>query len=75
MEELVKILKEIKPEVNFEEEDNLIENEILDSLDIVTLVSAINREFDIQIPINEIIPENFNSAQAIYKLIEKIEEE
>ena len=75
MEELIKILKEVKPDVDYESEKNLIDDEILDSLDIVTIVAKINKEYDIEFPVNEIIPENFNSVEALYKTIQKIEEE
>ncbi len=75
MEELLELLKSIKPDVDFEKEESLIEDELLDSFDIVSIVAAINDEFDIQIGAGDIVPENFNSAKAMYKLIEKLEEE
>jgi len=75
MEELLEILKKIKPEINFEENKQLIDNEELDSFDIVSIVAAISEEFDVQIGAVDIIPENFNSAEAMYNLIQKLEEE
>ena len=75
MEELLKLLKNIKPGVNFEGNEHLIDNEELDSFDIVSIVAAIDEEFDVQIGAGDIIPENFNSAKAIYALIQKLEEE
>ena len=75
MEELLKLLKNIKPGVNFEGNEHLIDNEELDSFDIVSIVAAIDEEFDVQIGAGDIIPENFNSANAMYKLIGKLEEE
>lgn len=75
MEKLLKILNDIKPEINFEEEDNLIEKGILTSFEIIRLVMDINNEFDIEISPLHIIPENFKSAKAIMALIEKIEDE
>ena len=75
MEEIVKILEQIKPGVDFNTEENLIEEEILDSFDIVTLVAKLNEEFDIEITPADLIPENFNSAQKIYELVTKLEEE
>lgn len=74
MEELLKLLKKIKPEVNFEGNEHLIDNEELDSFDIVSIVSAINDEFDIEIGAGDIVPENFNSVQAMYELIQKLED-
>ena len=75
MERLLKILNYIKPDVDFEKEDNLIERNILTSFDIIRLVMEINNEFDVEITPLQIIPENFKSAQTIYKLIETLEEE
>ena len=75
MEKLLKILNDIKPEVNFEEEDNLIEKGILTSFEIIRLVMDINNEFDIEISPLHIVPENFKSAKTIMTLIEKIEDE
>lgn len=75
MEELLKVLKSVKPEVDFENNESLIDDEILDSFDIITLVSALDEEFDIQITAKDIVPENFNSAKAIYNLVQKLEEE
>ncbi len=75
MEELFKVLERIKPGVDFRNNTSLIDDEILDSFDIVTLVAELDEEFDVQITAKDILPENFNSAEAMYKLIEKLEEE
>lgn len=75
MEELFKVLEKIKPGVDFRNNKNLIDDEILDSFDIVSLVSALDDEFDIQITAKDIMPENFNSAEAMYDLIQRLEEE
>lgn len=75
MEELLEVLKKVKPGVDFENNCNLIDEEILDSFDIVSIVAAINEEFDIQITAKDIVPENFNSIEEMYALIEKLEEE
>lgn len=75
MDELLKILHEIEPDVDFTAEENLIDRRILDSLDIVTLISEISDRFDVTVPPEEIIPENFNSAKAIYDLIVRLDEE
>lgn len=75
MEKLLKILNELHPEVDFENNDSLIDDGILDSLDIVSLVTEIYAEFDVTIPAEEIVPENFNSASALMALINKIDEE
>ena len=75
MEDLFKVLEKVKPGVDFRNNNNLIDDEILDSFDIVTLVAALDEEFDIQITAKDILPENFNSAEAMYKLIQRLEEE
>ena len=74
MEKIIKILKNIKPDIDVTN-NNLIDEEILDSFDIVTIVSAVDEEFDIQITARDIVPENFNSEEAIYNLVKKLEEE
>ena len=75
MEELLKVLKETVPEVEFEGKEHLIDNGDLDSLSIVEIVSAIDDEFDVEIGVTDIIPENFNSVEAIWNLIQKLLDE
>jgi acyl carrier protein len=75
MEKLIAILTSLHPDVDFENNDSLIDDGILDSLDIVTLVTEINAEFDVTIPAEEIVPENFNSAEALMELITRLDEE
>lgn len=75
MEKLLKILRELHPDVDFSTESGLIENGVLDSLDIVTLVTEINETFDVSIPADEIVPENFDSAKSIYAMIERLDED
>lgn len=74
MDKLLKILNELHEDVDFTKETALIDDGILDSLDIVSLITEINDEFDVSIPAEEIIPENFNSADAIMSLINKLDE-
>ena len=75
METLIEILQELHPEVDFRTCHTLVEDKIIDSFDIVSLVAEIHSEFDVVIPLEEIIPENFNSAEALYRLIQRLEEE
>ena len=70
MERLQEILSEIRPDINIESQI-LIDDWILDSFDIVTLVSEIIDTFDVDISVEDIIPENFNSLETMMKLIEK----
>ena len=75
MEKLIEILEGIEAGVDYENCTTLIDEGILDSLAIISLVSEIEEEFDVQIPTVEIVPENFNSAKAIWDLIVRIQEE
>lgn len=75
MEKLMEILTEMRPDVDFEEETALITDGILDSFDVVSLVGELNDAFDIEITPTHLIPDNFNSASAIYALIESLLDE
>lgn len=75
METLLGILCDLHDDVDFEKSDNLIDDGILDSLDIVTLITEIDANFGVVIPPEEIVPENFNSAEAIMKLITRLDED
>ncbi len=72
MDKLLKIMKGIRPDVDFENETELIDDGILDSFDVVSIISEIDDAFGVQIRINELDPENFNSAEAIWSLIQKL---
>lgn len=75
MEELLEILGELHPDVDFETAEGLVDNGILDSMDIVSLLSEISEAFDVTITARYITPENFNSAQALYGLIQRLLDE
>ncbi len=75
MEQLLEILTTLHPEVDFATKTDLVDDGILDSLDIVTLITEIDAEFGVTIPAEEILPENFNSAKALYTLICRIDED
>ena len=75
MNDLLDILKGLHEDVDFENCTTLIDDGILDSFDIVSLIAEINEEFDVAIPADEITPENFNSAKALWALIARLDEE
>jgi acyl carrier protein len=75
MEELMAILEEIRPDVDFETEKFLVKDGILDSFDIISLVGALNEEYDIEIQPVDLVPENFNSAEAILALVTRLQDE
>ena len=72
MEKLLEILKSIRPDVDFENESALIDDGILDSFDVVSIISEIDNVFGVQIRITELDPENFNSAEAIWDLVQEL---
>lgn len=75
MEKLIEILEELNPDVDYNTCEDLVDGRHLDSLTILSLISEIEDEFDVEIPTVEIIPANFNSAKSIMALIEKLQEE
>lgn len=75
IKDLYEILENLHPEVDFETCDTLIDDKILDSFDIVSTIAEISDVFDVTIPAGEIIPKNFNSAQALFDLICRLEDE
>lgn len=75
METLVSILKDLHPEVDFEKETGLIDNGILNSFDIVSIIAEVDDTMGVTIPADEIVPENFNSAAALNELIERLSDE
>ena len=75
MEELLEILNDLHPDVDFETCDSLIDDKVLDSFDIVTIIAEVNDRFDVTISAEKITPENFNSAEALYALIQELEDE
>lgn len=75
MEKILNILKSIRSDVDFEKEELLIDNGILDSFDIVSIVGELCDVYDITITAEEMEPENFNSAQAMLALVERLQDE
>ncbi len=73
--ELMDILEELRPDVDFAAETALVTGGVLDSFDIVALVTALNDAFEIEIGPSELVPENFDSAEAICALVEKLRDE
>ena len=73
MGKLLKILGEIRPDVDFKNAKKLIDDRILDSFDIITIVNELNEAYDIDIEIEDLEPENFNTCAAMLELIEKLQ--
>ena len=75
MEKIIDILTELHPDVDFDTCDTLIDDAILDSMDIVSIINEIYNEYDVRIPADQIVPENFNSAEAIWEMVSALLDE
>ncbi len=75
MDKIIELLNDLHPDVNYESCETLIDDGILDSMDIVSLITEIYNEFDVRIPADKIIPENFNSAAALWELVSELIDE
>ena len=75
MDELLTILIELHPDVDFAAHTALIDDKVIDSFDVITLVAEINDRLDISIPAEEIIPDNFNSYAALRALVDRLDGE
>ena len=74
METLLENLNDIDDTVNWEDETALIDDRILDSFGVISLISELEDQFEIEIDASEIVPENFNSADAMWKMIQRLQE-
>lgn len=72
MEELLEILNELHDDIDYKTETRLVDDKLFDSFDLITLVTEIGDTFDIEITAREFIPENFNSAQALWRMIQRL---
>lgn len=72
-ENVLAVLKEVRPDVDFLNEAELIDEGILDSFDIISIVSELNERFEIDITADELEPENFNTLDAIVALVESLQ--
>ena len=75
MEELLEILNDLNPDIDYETEEKLIDNKLYDSFKIITLISEISDTFEIELGPEHLIPENFNSARAMWEMIRRIQED
>ena len=71
-ERVLEVLENIRPDVDFPAEEHLIDDGLLDSFDIITTVSDLNMEFNISINVAHLMPENFNTVEAMVELVEKL---
>ncbi|MBE5890733.1 MAG: acyl carrier protein [Lachnospiraceae bacterium] len=74
-EQLMEILEELRPDIDFENETALIDDHIMESFDVVALVSSLSDEFDITVRPKDLLPKNFNNVDAMVELIDRLMEE
>lgn len=74
-EQILEILTDIRPDIDFETEDGLVTKGILASFDIVTIVTELSDEFDVSITPKDLVPANFDTLDGIVALVEKLSEE
>ena len=74
MEKVIDILNSVRADIDYTKENKLVDDGLLDSFDIISIISEINDVFDVEISAEDISSENFNSAEAIFKLVEKHKE-
>ena len=70
-DEILEILQDIRSDVDFESEEALVDDEILDSFDIVSLAGELLDRYGIQVTAGDLEPENFNSVEAIVEFVKK----
>ncbi|MBR1828196.1 MAG: acyl carrier protein [Atopobiaceae bacterium] len=75
LEDVIEILQDVEEDVDYENCTTLIDDRVLDSFDILSIISALNDEFDISIPAKDVIPENFNSAAAMRDIVQRLVDE
>ena len=71
---VLEILQDIRSDIDFENETALIDDDMLESLDIVAIVGEFNEEFDVEISVEDLLPENFNTVDAMVELITRAQE-
>ncbi len=74
MDKVIEILKDLHPEIDFNTCETLIDDGLFDSFDIVTTIAELSAEFDIEIPPQEIVATNFNSAKALYAMVQRLQD-
>ena len=74
MEKLLEILNDIQPDADYETCTTLIDDEVLDSFAILSIVGELEEAFNIEITPVDIVPENFNSAQALWAMVQRLQE-
>lgn len=72
MNELIEALKRVNPKIDYENEKGLITNKIIDSIDMTSILAELEETFDIEIDMEYIVPENFDSVEAMWDMIQEL---
>ena len=75
LDDIIEVLEDVREDIDYEQEKKLIDDGILDSFDTLSIISALHAELDITIPAKDIVPENFNSAEAMLAMVQRLVEE
>ena len=75
LEAIIDLLKDVEEDVDYENCTTLVDDRVLDSFDILSIISSINDEFDVSVPAKDIVPDNFNSAQAMLDMVKRLVDE
>ncbi len=73
MDQLLELLKDVNEDVDFTAQNAIIDDEVIDSLDLTGLIADIEDTFDIEIGMNDIVPENFNTVDAMWAMIQRLQ--
>ena len=74
MKEFIELLSALRPDVDFENTTDLVSGGVLKSFDIIQIVGMIDDEYDLKVPVSELKPENFDSAAALYEMIQRLDD-
>lgn len=74
-EQIIEILEQIKGGIDYEKAESLIDDKLLDSFDIISLIGELTESFDVEIGVDDMLPENFNSVDAMCGLITRLQDE
>ena len=75
LDHMIELLEDVKGNVDYENCTKLVDDRVLDSFDILSIIGSINDEFDVSVPAKDIVPDNFNSAQAMLDMVKRLVDE
>jgi len=72
MNELIEALKRVNPRIDYEHETGLVTNKIIDSIDMTSILAELEETFDIEIDMEYIVPENFDTVEAMWDMVQEL---